>query len=193
MEIKSDQILDAKGLACPMPIVKTRKMMKDLSSGQVLEVQATDKGSTADLKAWSDKVGHDYLGTIEIEGVLNHYLRKTTDAEQKEENKHPHVVNNEELKKVIDENDKATIIDVREQAEYFFNHIPGAVSVPLNDLDKHIDNFNKTDELYIVCRSGNRSDLVAQKLTEKGFENVKNVVPGMNDWKYETKGLFKEE
>jgi len=44
MEIKSDQILDAKGLACPMPIVKTRKMMKDLSSGQVLEVQATDKG-----------------------------------------------------------------------------------------------------------------------------------------------------
>jgi len=63
----------------------------------------------------------------------------------------------------------------------------------LNDLDKHIDNFNKTDELYIVCRSGNRSDLVAQKLTEKGFENVKNVVPGMNDWKYETKGLFKEE
>jgi rhodanese-related sulfurtransferase len=36
--------------------------------------------------------------------------------------------------------------------------------------------------LHIICRSGNRSDLAAQKLTSKGFKNVKNVVSGMKDW-----------
>ena len=52
--IKANLQLDAKGLACPMPIVKTKKAMSDLEDGQVLEVQATDKGSKADLKAWAE-------------------------------------------------------------------------------------------------------------------------------------------
>ena len=43
--IKSDVQLDARGLACPMPIVKIKKAMNDVAEGQVLEVQATDKGS----------------------------------------------------------------------------------------------------------------------------------------------------
>ena len=63
--IKTDFVLDAKGLACPMPIVKTRKIMKEMEPGNVLEVQATDKGSTADLKAWAEGSGHDYFGTTE--------------------------------------------------------------------------------------------------------------------------------
>lgn len=51
--MKATIVLDAKGLACPMPIVKTKKRMKDLKAGEVLEIQATDKGSTADLEAWA--------------------------------------------------------------------------------------------------------------------------------------------
>ncbi|MFP7225534.1 sulfurtransferase TusA family protein, partial [Priestia filamentosa] len=43
--VKADVMLDAKGLACPMPIVRTKKKMDELKPGQVLEVQATDKGS----------------------------------------------------------------------------------------------------------------------------------------------------
>ncbi|MFP3514200.1 sulfurtransferase TusA family protein, partial [Peribacillus sp. SIMBA_075] len=55
---------------------KTKKAMKDLASGDVLEIQATDKGSTADLQAWAKSSGHEYIGT-ETEGdVLLHYLRK---------------------------------------------------------------------------------------------------------------------
>ncbi|MFP3422664.1 sulfurtransferase TusA family protein, partial [Bacillus sp. SIMBA_161] len=74
--VQTDKVLDAKGLACPMPIVKTKKAMKDLASGDVLEIQATDKGSTADLQAWAKSSGHEYIGT-ETEGdVLLHYLRK---------------------------------------------------------------------------------------------------------------------
>lgn len=46
MSIKVDMSLDCKGLACPMPIVKTKKAMEGLASGQVIEIEATDKGST---------------------------------------------------------------------------------------------------------------------------------------------------
>ena len=73
--IKADVQLDAKGLACPMPIVKTKKAMNDLEEGQVLEVQATDKGSKADLAAWAKTVGHQYIGTVEEGEVLYHYIR----------------------------------------------------------------------------------------------------------------------
>ncbi|EDL66792.1 sulfurtransferase TusA family protein, partial [Bacillus sp. SG-1] len=94
--IKVNQVLDAKGLACPMPIVKTKKAITNLEAGQVLEVEATDKGSKADIKAWAEKAGHQYLGTIEEGDVLKHYLRKAS-GEETTEKKHPNVVNNEEL------------------------------------------------------------------------------------------------
>ncbi|HZH58553.1 MAG TPA: sulfurtransferase TusA family protein, partial [Metabacillus sp.] len=43
--MNKDKVLDAKGLACPMPIVKTKKVMNELESGQVLEIHVTDKGA----------------------------------------------------------------------------------------------------------------------------------------------------
>ena len=55
MSIKVDMNLDCKGLACPMPIVKTKKAMEGLASGQVIEIEATDKGSTLDIQSWSNK------------------------------------------------------------------------------------------------------------------------------------------
>lgn len=74
--IETANVLDAKGLACPMPIVRTRKAMKDLSAGDILEVLATDKGSTADIKAWAASSGHAYLGTETESNVLHHFLKK---------------------------------------------------------------------------------------------------------------------
>ena len=62
----------------------------------MLEVQATDKGSTADLKAWAESSGHHYLGTTEEAGILKHYVRKSS-GEEKVEKKHPHIVSNEQL------------------------------------------------------------------------------------------------
>lgn len=180
--IKTDTVLDAKGLACPMPIVKTRKIMKDLEPGTVLEVQATDKGSTADLKAWAGSSGHDYLGTTEDEqGVLKHYLRKTSTAE-KTEKKHPIIISNEELQAVLKDDSNALLLDVRESAEFAFGHIEGAKSLPLGEVDTALGDLNKEANIYVVCRTGNRSDLVAQKLAAAGFEKVTNVVPGMSEW-----------
>ncbi|MBO1914325.1 rhodanese-like domain-containing protein, partial [Microvirga sp. 3-52] len=57
-----------------------------------------------------------------------------------------------------------------------------AKSVPLGELEEFINEFDKESEIYVVCRTGNRSDLASQKLTEVGFTKVFNVVPGMTMW-----------
>ncbi|HLO11968.1 MAG TPA: sulfurtransferase TusA family protein [Pseudoneobacillus sp.] len=182
MNLSVNKVLDAKGLACPMPIVKTKKEMTTLEPGQVMEIQATDKGSTADLKAWAQSTGNQYLGTVVEGDTLKHYLRKASSEEEKSETKHPHTMNLDELLKKIEGNEKVTILDVREPAEYAFGHIPGAINIPLGEIEKRFGELNQNDEINIICRSGNRSDYAAQQLAEKGFPNVKNIVPGMKDW-----------
>jgi rhodanese-related sulfurtransferase/TusA-related sulfurtransferase len=179
--MKVNEILDAKGLACPMPIVKTKKAMNELEPGQVLEVQATDKGSRADMKAWAERVGHQYLGTLEEGDVLKHYLRKSCLAETIER-KHSNVIHNDELKRKLETNENIVVLDVRESAEFAFHHIPNAISIPLEELEYRLIELSKEKEIYVVCRTGNRSDLAAQKLAEKGFTKVINVVPGMIEW-----------
>ncbi|CEG25815.1 sulfurtransferase TusA family protein [Bacillus sp. B-jedd] len=74
--MESTKILDAKGLACPMPIVKTRKEMKELDAGQVLEVHATDKGSKADLTAWAASTGNKVVKEEEVNGVFKFWIKK---------------------------------------------------------------------------------------------------------------------
>jgi rhodanese-related sulfurtransferase/TusA-related sulfurtransferase len=180
-QIKTDSTLDAKGLACPMPIVKTKKKITGMNAGEVLEVLATDKGSKADLKAWAESAGHEYLGTIEEEGVLKHYLRKAS-GEEVQEKKHPHVVSNDDLEKLVAEDGDIIVLDVRESAEFAFRHIPGAVSIPLGELEGRARELVGDVPVYVVCRTGSRSDLAARMLDDKGFKNVKNVIPGMSRW-----------
>ncbi|MDM5358344.1 sulfurtransferase TusA family protein [Peribacillus sp. ACCC06369] len=179
--IKTNSVLDAKGLACPMPIVKTKKAMNGLEAGEVLEVQATDKGSTVDMKAWAESTGHQYLGTVEEGTTLKHYLRKAS-GEETELKKHEKIISNEELLQVLEENKNTIILDVRESAEYAFNHIPAAKSLPLGELEQRMGELDKESEIFVICRTGSRSDLAAQKLMAAGFEQVFNVEPGMSQW-----------
>ncbi|MFE5324383.1 sulfurtransferase TusA family protein [Paenibacillus sp. NPDC056579] len=74
--MNSDKLLDAKGLACPMPIVKTKKLMDQLQSGQVLEIHATDKGSQSDLAAWTKSQGHELLNHTAEDGVFKFWIKK---------------------------------------------------------------------------------------------------------------------
>lgn len=181
-EIKANMTLDCKGLACPMPIVKTKKAVDQLEAGQVIEVQATDKGSLADIQGWAKNTGHHYLGTVEEGDVLKHYIRKSRPTEVKEEKKHPHIISSKELANKLAANEKVTVIDVREPAEYAFNRIPGALSIPFGELEARIQELNPEEDLYVVCRTGSRSDMACRLLSEKGFNKVKNVEPGMSDW-----------
>ena len=63
MDVKEDKVVDASGLACPMPVVKAAKEMKSLASGQVLKIIATDHGSLADIPAWAEDTGNELLDT----------------------------------------------------------------------------------------------------------------------------------
>jgi tRNA 2-thiouridine synthesizing protein A len=71
-----DQLVDARGLACPMPIVKSAQAMKVLASGQVLEVLATDAGSVRDFQAWSRSTGNALIEMTEEAGTYRFLLQK---------------------------------------------------------------------------------------------------------------------
>ena len=70
------QVVDAKGLACPMPIVKTAQAAKGLASGQLLEVLSTDPGSVKDFMAWAKSTGNPLVEQAEEGGVFRFVLRK---------------------------------------------------------------------------------------------------------------------
>lgn len=74
--MNADKILDAKGLACPMPIVKTKKAITDLESGQILEIHTTDKGAKNDLVAWAKSGGHDLLKQEKENNILKFWIKK---------------------------------------------------------------------------------------------------------------------
>ncbi|HSU79055.1 MAG TPA: rhodanese-like domain-containing protein, partial [Candidatus Angelobacter sp.] len=114
--------------------------------------------------------------------VLKHYLRKATPEEENEETHHPNVVDLDALQQKIGGNEKITILDVREPAEYAFGHIPGAKHIPLGELEVRFEELEKSDEIYVICRSGNRSDVASQSLAKKGFSKIINVNPGMSSW-----------
>ena len=58
-----DKELDARGLACPMPIVKTKKTLTTMAAGQVLKIVATDSGSVSDMQAFAEATGHELLAS----------------------------------------------------------------------------------------------------------------------------------
>lgn len=176
MSIKADFQLDAKGLSCPMPIVKTKKAMAELADGQILEVSATDKGSKADIAAWAESVGHQYIGTVEEDTVLKHYIRKCAQESADEKTFESTI----ELEQIVGR--EGLILDVREEAEFAFGHIEGAKSIPMGELEERLSELDKDREIYVICRTGARSDLAAQKLVANGFTKVFNVLPGMTSW-----------
>jgi tRNA 2-thiouridine synthesizing protein A len=60
--------LDASGLACPMPVVRTRQEINQIERGQILEVISTDRGSLSDLPAWADGTGNRIVEQHEEDG-----------------------------------------------------------------------------------------------------------------------------
>ena len=75
--IKEDRVLDARGLLCPMPIVKTGKEIRGMKDGEVLKILATDRGAIADFPAWAADTGHELVEWHQEEGgTLVFYVRK---------------------------------------------------------------------------------------------------------------------
>ncbi len=72
----ADQLLDAKGLNCPLPILKAKKALKSVPDGGTLEILATDPGSVADFQAFCRTTGNELVEHDEEGGVYRFILRK---------------------------------------------------------------------------------------------------------------------
>jgi len=76
-DIKADQMLDAKGLSCPLPILKTKKAVEAMTKGQVLKVETTDPGSKNDMSSWAKRTGNEILKVDEGPGLFTFYIKKS--------------------------------------------------------------------------------------------------------------------
>ncbi len=72
----ADQVLDTKGLNCPLPILKAKKALKSLESGQTLEILSTDPGSVADFAAFCRTTGNELVEQSDDAGVWTYLIRK---------------------------------------------------------------------------------------------------------------------
>jgi TusA-related sulfurtransferase len=68
--------VDARGSACPGPLLEAKKGIGKVKVGEVLEVFSNDPGTRKDIPAWSNKVGHEYLGLLEAAGYDKHFVRR---------------------------------------------------------------------------------------------------------------------
>lgn len=72
----ADREVDARGLNCPLPILRTKKALAEMETGQVLRVQATDPGSLKDFPAFAKQTGNDLVEQKEVNRVFEFYLKR---------------------------------------------------------------------------------------------------------------------
>ena len=68
--------IDSRGSACPGPLLEAKKGIGKVKVSEVLEILSNDEGTRIDLKAWANKVGHDYMGYEESDGYDKHYITR---------------------------------------------------------------------------------------------------------------------
>ncbi len=76
-KIKADKFLDTSGLSCPMPLLKTKKALKDMEAGQILQILGTDPGSKNDIPDFGNKNGNEFLGMYDSDnGSTKYFIKK---------------------------------------------------------------------------------------------------------------------
>ncbi len=66
--LQTDKIIDARGSACPGPLLEAKKGIGSVAVGQTIEIKSNDAGSRKDIAAWAGKIGHEFLGFVEADG-----------------------------------------------------------------------------------------------------------------------------
>ncbi len=89
----------------------------------------------------------------------------------------------DELLSWIGEGKDLLLVDVREDYEYNDGHIPGSILMPLGELVENHERLDREKEIVLICRSGQRSGVAAQFLSEEGYTEVYNMVGGMLAWR----------
>jgi tRNA 2-thiouridine synthesizing protein A len=71
-----DKELDVRGLNCPLPILRTKKSLVDMNTGEVLKIMATDPGAVIDFQVFADQTGNELISLSELAGEFTFYMRK---------------------------------------------------------------------------------------------------------------------
>ncbi len=74
--LKIGKLVDARGTACPGPLLEAKRAIGECPVGGVMEVQSSDNGTIVDIQRWSRKMGHEYLGNVENGGFWSVYLQR---------------------------------------------------------------------------------------------------------------------
>lgn len=92
----------------------------------------------------------------------------------------------DEAKTLMEKEEGYILLDVRTKGEYESGYIPGAINIPLSDIDEKIISFlpDKSQMILVYCRSGNRSREASDKLSRLGYTNILEI-GGINAWKGE--------
>ena len=99
-------------------------------------------------------------------------------------------ITQEEAKKLMDTEKDYIILDVRTREEYDEKHIPGALLIPVEEIEEQAaEKLPNKDQLILVyCRSGNRSKTASEALEKLGYTRIREF-GGINDWPYETESI----
>lgn len=76
LQVTADRVVDARGIACPGPLLEAKRGILLVRVGQVMEVISSNEETNIDVPAWAGKVGHTYLGTVRENGVWRIFVRR---------------------------------------------------------------------------------------------------------------------
>ncbi len=107
----------------------------------------------------------------------------STECEHQEEESKERLktITNNELKAKI-KLSFGKIVDVRTKEQFEENHIDGAISIPLEELEDNLDKLDKKEEINVICNTGSKTKKAGKILEDNGFEMVSMVLPGMKEW-----------
>ena len=93
-----------------------------------------------------------------------------------------------ELKSSLDKGDKLVLLDVREEWEYSLAKLDGSILITLGTLPQSLARLNRDSEIIAICHHGMRSADATNFLIQQGFQNVKNLVGGIDAWSAQVDG-----
>ena len=76
-DYQEDSLMDCSGMNCPLPVLKTKKAIDDMNSGEILKMISTDPGSINDVNAFTKRTGHELLESIAEDGDYTFFIRKS--------------------------------------------------------------------------------------------------------------------
>jgi len=75
-KLTADLVIDARGTACPGPLLAAKNAIGEIESGEIMEILSADEGTKHDIPRWCDKIGHEYLGFTDLDSYTRLFLKK---------------------------------------------------------------------------------------------------------------------